>query len=700
MGKQSLNAAQALSVTTEPNTSEDQSFEDLGLEALIETWRRCYINEWTGQKLTYAKKGAMTRVDDHLRSFFLRQDEVTAPSHNALLAKGAIAVKREDVVPKKRYTSKYDKPPEEIVNYFSPRELTHIQMCRDLKDQVQSAGEICESPHMTPYCGYQWGDNAPYNFEEAYITLDNYVDDSNGDGINMQWKPTPFYIDLTFGILGQAYYAPKLFTDATVYSEAPEQEVSKLLAHEYMPSNPMYLHCLFSILDRLAGDHNYKHHHYKENLDTRPLYHWPLRAGCIQTLPNGQSLVKPEFYCYEPEPAPASILGLSVNGYNKYDGDNKSFNETIEPIIEELLLNIRTYQHKLEASTLPIDQQEQFKIIRALDTLKRALLQNEEFFSSVGNQYQYYYRYLYNAYTAYDDFLEIYKQVRNNEPFFNAILPKDVIKAVEGIQDQTLKKLLALTEIKLNKAWDDAVQHGKRINLSKTLGKNQIKKLQNTAAFSCMKKLFNSARWSFLQGKTANAVTYYQQHTDRMSQEDLEILKLFARHLLKKQSDKIKRDIGKQIIIMGAALIAVIESFNALTGQFGRLITGPVQAILVIECIHGFVKMGKKIDKLFDQLEQLKALEKELPLQELDKSIQKSIIKGTPILPILQEFAETQLQRLKEHSVANDEDIEEDAKAQLERQRPFSQYAHNSFFNQEEIDSLVQETKIGLGLQA
>jgi hypothetical protein len=366
----------------------DQAFDKLSLEDLIKTWRNAFINEWTGTKLKYAKRGAITTVDEHLTLNFMREDEITTPSSPLLTQKGAIAVTRKDVFPNKRFKGRYDKSPDEIINWFTPQELTHIQMARDLAYQLQCAMQIQEPPHMALYHGYRWGDNSPYSYEAAYQDLRNYINTMD-DGIDLQMKLNPFYMELIFGLLDKQYYKPKLFTDARHFTESPEQTASHMLAEESMPANPIALHLLFNIIDTLAGTY-----YYKGDYNTKSIYYWPQIEGEIKKAPQGAWRISPSFYRTEPEPAPASMLGSNGKGYSKFDEQDISFDKKIRPIIDTLFKDVLSKRHSLFQTGMPKNKSELTRLLKALGALKRALYKNEDWYASHHTQYQYYYRYL------------------------------------------------------------------------------------------------------------------------------------------------------------------------------------------------------------------------------------------------------------------------------------------------------------------
>lgn len=257
----------------------------------------------------------------------------------------------------------------------------------------------------------------------------------------------------------------------------------------------------------------------------------------------------------------------------------------------------------------------------------RAILTNERWFKNKNYQYAYYFRYLFKAYKAYDAYEKTYQDIRNKQSLFSKRLPIEPLQAMKAVKKHLFNRLMILAEIKLENGWDEVVNKGMRVDLKDVFG-DLFDKLQETPSFSCMKKLFQSDAWIFLQGKFANAIIYYQKNPNLMNADDFDVLSEFASHLLQHHSDMIKKDLKQQIIVLGIVLSIVAAGLSvaaAPSGPIAHIAAGSAEAMIITEFVLGFVHLSHGLHEAFDQIKHLQLTGNQLPLNELHQDTQERV---------------------------------------------------------------------------
>jgi ribosomal protein L20A (L18A) len=262
----------------------------------------------------------------------------------------------------------------------------------------------------------------------------------------------------------------------------------------------------------------------------------------------------------------------------------------------------------------------------ATDLLYRSIVNNERWYEQKNYQYAYYFRYLFNAYKAYDAYEKTYQDIRNRQSVFSRRLPIEPLQAIKAVKKHLFNKLMILAQIKLAKGWDEVVNKGMRVDLKAIFGE-LFEGLQKGPTFSCMQKLFQSKAWTFLQGKIANSIIYYQKHPDLINEDDFDALSEFANHLLKHHSDLIKKDVKQQLIVLGIVLSIAAAGLSiaaAPSGPIAHIAAGSAEAAVITEFILGFVHLSHGLHEAFDKIKDLKLTGTPLPLSELHQDTQEA----------------------------------------------------------------------------
>jgi hypothetical protein len=276
----------------------------------------------------------------------------------------------------------------------------------------------------------------------------------------------------------------------------------------------------------------------------------------------------------------------------------------------------------------PLDFSEPLLSTLPLQTLKLhgSIVSNECWYKKKNYQYAFYFRYLFNAYKAYDEYENTYQDIRNKQSVFSKRLPIEPLKAIKVVKKHLFNKLMILAEIKLANGWDEVVNKGMRVDLKVIFG-DFFEGLQKGPTFTCMKKLFQSDEWTFLQGKIANSIIYYQKHPDLIHADDFDALSEFASHLLKYHSDLIQKDAKQQVIVLGLVLSIFAAGVSLACGPAGpiaHIAAGSAEAVVITELILGFAHLSHGLHEAFDQIKQLQLTGSPLPLSELHQDTQES----------------------------------------------------------------------------
>lgn len=287
-----------------------------------------------------------------------------------------------------------------------------------------------------------------------------------------------------------------------------------------------------------------------------------------------------------------------------------------------LLYNTRNYKPRCKTEDM-------MQLSRVFKRFYDAIKSNDKWYQSRGMTYQYYFRYLFNAYEALDRFITEYVLLQNKERFYDKRLPQEPIEGLKAIRDHYYKKLMVLTEIKLNRGWSDVVSQGERFDLNAVFG-DAVKQIEKMPTYSCMKDMFKSKEWCFLQGKIANSVLYYRTHPELLKEDDFEVLLSFAKNLLQHHNDLIRKEVRNQLIVMGVVFTLAVASLTALTipgGALAHLSLGSLEIAVVLECIVGFAHLGFGLHELFEKIAHLSTVDDDLPLDDLRKKVKETLIR-------------------------------------------------------------------------